>query len=200
MIEVMHKSILPMFILAAAVVLLEFSLLPGLAAGAAHGSRPSAYQWRHNPFIPLLKPKAPDLRERKGGQAAPYENFSLPPDLKLKAVIKSNGQYKAIVGSQLVVPDDLVMGFIVAEIHPDRVVLLKNGRVVELSLRSKVDRKENFSISRVEDDTRSREPSVEQRTAGGKDGKSFIRLTTAAREPGAFIAEHKQKTANRIKP
>jgi len=178
-----------MLILAAAVLVLpQFLLSPIPAAAAARGSRPSGYQWRHNPFIPLLKPKAAEVRAGKGGQAAPYENFSLPPDLKLKAVIKCNGSYKAIVGDQLVVPDDQVMGFIVAEVHPDRVVLLKNGRVVKLSLRSMVDRKENFSINRVGDETRNLEPDAEPTAAGEKNRKSFIHLVNAAGKPEAFPA------------
>lgn len=134
-----------------AIILFAGNVLPGLTAEISPGSEPPEYRWRHNPFIPLLTPREANIQAEKGGQAAPFENFSLPPDLKLKAVIKSNGCYKAIVGDQLVVPDDLVMGFIVAEIQADRVVLLKNGRVVELSLRSIVNRKENFTIKSMDD-------------------------------------------------
>jgi hypothetical protein len=179
---------MPMLILTAAVILLQFSPPPAPAAAAARDSRLSGDQWRHNPFIPLLKPRAAEVREGKGGQAAPYEDFSLPPDLKLKAVIKCSGRYKAIVGNQLVVPDDQVMGFIVAEVHPDRVVLLKNGRVVELSLHSKVDRKRNFSINSVGGESRNREQDAAPAAAGGKKGKSFIRLVTAAGKPEASPA------------
>ncbi len=193
----MHKSMISMLILAAAVVVLpQFLLPPAPAAAAARGSRPSGYQWRHNPFIPLLKPKAVDVRAGKGGQAAPYENFSLPPNLKLKAIIKCNGCYKAIVGDRLVVPDDQVMGFIVAEVHPDRVVLLKNGRVVKLSLRSMVDRQKSFSINRVDDETRSREQGAGPAAAEAKSGSSFIHLATVAEEPETSPADSRQPTAN----
>ncbi len=194
----MRKSI--MLILTTAVVLLQFSLLPVPAVAAARGSQQSRYQWRHNPFIPLLKPKAVEVREGKGGQAAPYENFSLPPDLKLKAVIKCNGRYKAIVGNQLVVPDDQVMGFIVAEVHPDRVVLLKNGRVVELPLRSMINRQKSFSINRVGDETQNREQDAVPVAAEVKSGRSFIHLATVAEEPEASPADVQQPTANRTEP
>lgn len=163
--------------------------VPGLAAGVSRASGHPKYQWQHNPFIPLLVAKEAEVRANKGGQAAPYENFSLPPDLKLKAVIKSDNQYKAIVGDQLVVPDDLVMGFIVAEVRADRVVLLKNGRVVELLLHALVNRKENFTINPADNNVEMKKPDSRQLSSGAHSRKSFIHLVNIAGEVDPSPAE-----------
>ena len=171
-----YKGTTIVIIFSLAVILLFGNAVPGLAAGVSRGSGHPEYRWQHNPFIPLLVAKEADIRATKGAQAAPYENFSLPPDLKLKAVIKSDGQYKAIVGDQLVVPDDQVMGFIVAEVQADRVVLLKNGRVVELPLRSIVNRQENFTIKRTDDKAEIKDPDSRQLSSGADSRKSFIHL------------------------
>ncbi|MEA2109464.1 MAG: hypothetical protein U9P07_08610 [Pseudomonadota bacterium] len=178
------------FIIFSLVAMLLFgNAVPGLAAGVFRGSGQPEYQWQHNPFIPLLVAKEAVIMATKGAQAAPYENFSLPPNLKLKAVIKSDNQYKAIVGDQLVVPDDQVMGFIVAEVQADRVVLLKNGRVVELPLRSIVNRKENFTINLTDDKTEINAPDSRQLSSGADSRKSFIHLVNVAGEADLSPAE-----------
>ena len=182
-----RTTIVVIFSLAA--ILLFGNPVPGLAAGVFRGSGPPGYQWQHNPFIPLLVAKEADVRATKGAQAAPYENFSLPPNLKLKAVIKSDNQYKAIVGDQLVVPDDQVMGFVVVEVQADRVVLLKDGRVVELPLRSIVGRKENFTINRTDDKAVIDGQDTEQSAAGDDGRKSFIHLVNVVGEADHSPAE-----------
>jgi hypothetical protein len=188
-IDVIYKGTTIVIIFSLAVILLFGNAVPGLATGVSRGSGQPEYQWQHNPFIPLLVAKEADIRATKGAQAAPYENFSLPPDLKLKAVIKSDNQYKAIVGDQLVVPDDQVMGFIVAEVQADRVVLLKNGRVVELPLRSIVNRKENFTINCPDDKAGIKDPDSRQLSPGADSRKSFIHLVNVVGEVDPSSAE-----------
>ncbi len=166
-----------------AAILLCGNAVPGLAAGVSRGSAPSEYRWQHNPFIPLLTPKVADVRVRKGGQAAPYEDFSLPPNLELKAVIKSDGRYKAIVGNQLVVPDDRVMGFVVVEVQADRVVLLKDGRVLDLPLHSMVNKKDSFTISRTNDGVAVDVHESGQSAVDVEGQKSFIHLVNIVGKP-----------------
>lgn len=185
----MVKQTTLFFILFSAAILLMGNVLTVLAAEVLPGSAQPQYRWQHNPFIPLLVAKEANVQVAKGAQAAPYENFSLPPNLKLKAVIKSDNQYKAIVGDQLVVPDDQVMGFIVAEVQADRVVLLKNGRVVELPLRSIVNRKENFTINRMNNKAAAVVPAVGQSGVGIEEHKSFIHLVNVAGEADPPRAE-----------
>lgn len=177
------------FILLATAILLMDDALPGLAAEVSPASGPSEYHWQHNPFIPLLTPKVADVRANKGGQAAPYEDFSLPPDLKLKAVIKCGDRYKAIVGDQLVVSDDRVMGFVVVEVQADRVVLLKDGRVVELSLRPMVNNRGNFTINRTNDHASVNIPHAGQSADDAKGQNGFIRLVNLGGESGFSPAE-----------
>lgn len=178
-----YKGIIIVFIFSLAAILLCGNAVPGLAAGVSPGSAPPEYTWQHNPFIPLLTPKVADVRAHKGGQAAPYENFSLPPDLKLKAVIKSNGRYKAIVGNQLVAPDDRVMGFVVVEVQADRVVLLKDGRVVELPLCSMVNKKDSFTISRTNNGVAADVHESGQSAVDVEGQKSFIHLVNIVGKP-----------------
>jgi len=173
-------------------ILVSGTVLSGLAAEVPSGSGQPEYHWQHNPFIPLLTPKEVDVRMNKGGQAAPYENFSLPPNLKLKAVIKSNDQYKAIVGNQLVVPDDQVMGFVVVEVQADRVVLLKDGRVLELTLGSIVDSKGKFTISRTNDPPAVGIPAASgdrYSAVGAEEQNSFIHLVTVVGEQKSSPSE-----------
>lgn len=185
----MSKRITLLLALFFTAILVSGNVLPGLAAEIFPGSEQPEYQWKHNPFIPLLVAKEANVRANKGGQAAPYEDFSLPPDLKLKAVIKSNGRYKAIVGDHLVVPDDRVMGFVVVEVRADRVVLLKAGRVVELPLRSIVNRRENFTINPTNDKAGIDGPDAEQSAVGSDSRKSFIHLVNVVEELKTSPAE-----------
>jgi len=182
-IKVICKRTTIVIIFSLVAILFFGNVVPGLAAGVSRGSTPPEYRWQHNPFIPLLTPEIADVRTRKGGQAAPYENFSLPPDLKLKAVIKSDGSYKAIVGNQLVVPDDRVMGFVVVEVQADRVVLLKDGRVLELPLRSMVNKKDSFTISRANDGVAADVHESGQSAVYVEGQKSLIHLVNIVGKP-----------------
>ena len=184
-----YKRTTIFIIFSLAAILLFGNAVPGLAVGISRGSEQPEYQWQHNPFIPLLVAKEVDIRATKGAQAAPYENFSLPPNLKLKAVIKSDNQYKAIVGDQLVVPDDQVMGFIVAEVQADRVVLLKAGRMVELPLRSIVNHRENFIINPTNDKAVIDAQDAEKSAVGSDSRKSFIHLVNVVGEAEASPTE-----------
>ncbi|MBN2331968.1 MAG: hypothetical protein JXO49_08800 [Deltaproteobacteria bacterium] len=104
--------------------------------------------YERNPFIPLLVERRTDAAIMPDGlRPSAAEEFSLPPDLKLKAVIRSGVQIKAIVGNQLVVSGDMVMGFKVASVQPERVILLKNGHLMELTLLPMVSNGESFTIS-----------------------------------------------------